>query len=121
MFDTPVWEVTLLVVDPWHQRFGQTAELSIHDWRESGALYARFPDGGFESLREGTPNTDPFLPQALVIKTEATTMLLSIQRKLPDVRNKLASLAVVAKSDELPMELRIHAKKLFLKVLSDLE
>src|SRR3989344_5574269 len=113
MFDTPVSEITLLVADPSHPRFGQTAQLEAHDWKECGALFAKFPDGTSEGLHDGLMSNDASLPQAMRIKTGEAGMVLSIQRKLPDVRDKLTSLASVANDKKLPMELRIHAKKLF--------
>lgn len=120
MFDTHVTEIVLVIVDPGHERYGQTAELSAHDWRESGALYARFSDGSFGQFHDGMMSDDPLLPEAARIHKKDRHALQALRQTLEGARNELSAIATVARNNQLPKDLRMAAKKSFNNVLDRL-
>jgi len=120
MFDTPVTQVTLVVVDPSHARYGQTAQLTAHDWKEYGTMFALFPDGEHAELHDGMMSDDLLLPQAARILTKDRHGLQALRQTLEGARVELSAIAAVAKNEKLPKELRMQAKKSFANALDRL-
>lgn len=120
MFDTPVTDIMLVVVDPDHARYGQTASLEVHDWRESGSMYATFPDGGRADLHDGMMSDDPLLPQAMRILKSNHRAQQALRQTLGNVQPALLEIAKIARNTNLPRDLRMAAKKSFKDMLAEL-
>ncbi len=115
MFDTPITDTVVLVVDPDHPRFGQIATPGTHDWRESGELSLRFPDNERVIVHDGLMEDDP-PPQAIIWHKRESKQMVQAQERLPEAREKLAWVRQVATAKQSPRELRVFAKKLFVKI-----
>lgn len=113
MFDTPVADITLVVVDPTHARFGQKAKLTAHAWNDDGGLHALFSDGTMEVFHDGMMSNDPLLPQADRILTRNSRKLIALQRNLPTAQEVLFAIAKVAQNNQLSLAARMEAKRSF--------
>lgn len=107
------------MVDPEHPRFGQIAEITDHDWLESGDVYLVFPGGpsGEEAvLKDGLMSNEPTLPQVLIFKRSESEKALAVQRGLSEIRWSLREICPVAGNPKLSLAFRLAAKEEFRKL-----
>lgn len=112
-FDVSIDDCVALIVDPDHSHYGQTAQITGHDWKEYGKLFVKCSDGEEFEFDDGMESGSPCLPQALVYElTEAANALIA-QRSMPDIREKLRELKKIAVNSSLSLEIRLVAKSEF--------
>lgn len=116
MFDVHVKDCVAVVVDPRDPRFGQTAEITAHDWQEYGKVFVRFPDDNSAELDDGLMSNDAILPQVLIFRRSEAEKVLGLQREFAGIRIKLQETQVVAQNSNLPLNVRLAAKKEFRKL-----
>lgn len=124
MFDKHVSSCVAVVVDPDHERYGQDASITMHDWQEFGILYLSFGDGGSAELHDGICTGDP-PPQAVILLhpdrasldddevEPARQKLDGLLERLPGIRDELRRLKHRAISRTRTEEERRAAKAAF--------
>ncbi|KKW45547.1 MAG: hypothetical protein A3A43_02025 [Candidatus Liptonbacteria bacterium RIFCSPLOWO2_01_FULL_56_20] len=118
--DTHVREMTAVVVDPDHHRFGQIARLEAHDWKEGGTYFVRFPDGETTDLDDGLDPDDWRLPQARCHRTrEDGHRILELHLELPNIRTRLKTLYETARKEHASLQPVRAVREEVIRVLNE--
>lgn len=86
---TPVIECVAVVVSPDHPRFGQIADIRMHDWKEFGQLYLEFDDGHRETFRDGLISNEPVPPEARIFRRSDESAIAELQARLSEIQGQL--------------------------------
>ena len=112
--NTHVSNFIMLVVDSDHERFGQTAELTAHDWKEYGQYFLCFPDGTRLNISDGDDEGE--IHPVLKFQKNESNKMLELQRKLSELRDQLRKLKTICDDKNFPLSVRQAAKTEYLKL-----